>query len=252
MVDEENLVEAVEIIKKSSNIVFFTGAGHSTESGIADFRSEGGLWSRYDPSIYASYYHFLQDPAPFWQMHTELEEILVKAEPNPGHFAIAELEKMNKVSAIITQNIDILHQRAGSGTYNNIPIYELHGAYGTLECVKCDKEFDYKEIDTKSVKYPVCECGGFIKPKVVLFGESLPHGVLEGATEAASNADCFIVVGSSLTVSPANFMPGIAKKNGAKIIFINKDETAMDQLADVFLKGMSGEILPKIIERLKE
>jgi len=252
MVNQQKLAEAVEIIKKARNIVVFTGAGHSTESGIADFRSEGGLWSRYDPAIYASYYHFLQNPAPFWQMHGELEEILVNAEPNPGHYAIAELEKMGKVTAIITQNIDILHQRAGSGTYNNIPIYELHGAYGTLECVKCDKEFDYKEIDTKSVEYPVCECGGFIKPKVVLFGESLPHGVLEGAMEAASNADCFMVIGSSLTVSPANFMPGIAKKNGAKVIFVNKDETMMDDLADVFLKGMAGEILTEIIERLKE
>ncbi len=252
MVDEEKLAEAVEIIRGAKNIVVFTGAGHSTESGIADFRSEGGLWSRYDPSIYASYYHFLQDPAPFWQMHGELEEILVNAEPNSGHYAIAELEKMGKIAAIITQNIDILHQRAGSGTYNDVPIYELHGSYGRLECVECDREFDYKEVDTKSVKYPICECGGFIKPKVVLFGEALPHGVLEGATEAASNADCFMVVGSSLTVSPANFIPGIAKKNGAKIIFVNKDETMMDHLADVFLKGMAGDILSKIVEQLKE
>ena len=252
MVDEEKLAQAVDIIRGANNIVVFTGAGHSTESGIADFRSEGGLWSRYDPSIYASYYHFLQDPAPFWKMHRELEEILVNAEPNPGHYAIAELEKMGKVTAIITQNIDILHQRAGSGTYNNIPIYELHGAYGTLECIKCDKEFVYDNIDTKSVKYPVCECGGFIKPQVVLFGEALKHGILEGAMEAASNADCFIVVGSSLTVSPANLMPGIAKKNGAKVIFVNKDETMMDYIADVFLKGMAGTILSEIIKRLNE
>jgi len=251
MIDDKKLDDAVEIIQNSENIVIFTGAGHSTESGIDDFRSPGGLWDRYDPAIYASYYYFLQDPSKFWHMHNELENILVNAKPNEGHYAIAELEKLGKVKAIITQNIDMLHQRAGSGTYENIPIYELHGSYGTLMCVKCQKEFDYEDIDTKGVEYPVCDCSGYIKPKVVLFGEALPSNVLEGALQASANCDCFILVGSSLTVAPANLMPGIAKNNGAQVIFINKDNTEMDYLADIFLKDFAGPILSKIVEKIK-
>ena len=248
---EEKLLEAVEVIKNSNDIVVFTGAGISTESGIDDFRSEGGLWSRYDPSIYASYHYFLEDPSKFWQMHRELEDIVTAAEPNVAHYAIAELEKIGKVKAIITQNIDMLHQKAGSGKYG-AKIYQLHGEYGILECIKCHKVFQYDEIDTKSVKYPVCDCKGYIKPKVVLFGEALPVGIIDDATNACYDADCLIVVGSSLTVSPANYVPSVAKKNGAKIIFINRDPTLMDDLADIFLQGSAGEIFTKLMEKIKE
>ncbi|MFX1258631.1 MAG: NAD-dependent deacetylase [Promethearchaeota archaeon] len=251
MIDEKKISKAAKLIKESNNIVVFSGAGISTDSGIDDFRSEGGLWSRYDPSIYASYYYFLQDPSKFWEMHKDLEGTVANAEPNLAHIAIAELEKMGKVKVIITQNIDMLHQKAGSGSYG-AKIYELHGSYGILECVKCGKEFSYDEIDTKSVKYPVCECSGFIKPKVVLFGESLTPGILEGAMNACRNCDCFIMVGSSLVISPANFMPGIAKQSGAKVIFINRDETLMDALADVFLKGSAGEIFTALIKTIKD
>ncbi|MGQ4874470.1 MAG: NAD-dependent protein deacylase [Promethearchaeia archaeon] len=249
MIDDKKLEKAVDIIKNSNYIVVFTGAGSSTESGIADFRSEGGLWSRYDPSIYADYYYFLQDPSKFWEMHRELEDIVGNAKPNPTHYAIAELEKAGKVKAIITQNIDMLHQKAGSGKYG-AKIFQLHGEYGTLECIKCNKIYEYDEIDTKIKPYPVCECGGFIKPRVILFGEPLPSDELNGAMDACRKADCFLMVGSSLMVSPANFMPGIAKNNGAKLIFINRDPTMMDDLADIFLQGSSSEILTKIIEKL--
>jgi NAD-dependent deacetylase len=248
---ELKLNEAARIIKESNNVVVFTGAGISTESGIADFRSEGGLWSRFDPSIYANYFYFLEDPSKFWEMHKELEIIVAEAKPNYAHYAIAELEKMGKVRAVITQNIDMLHQKAGSGKYGAI-IYELHGSYGTLKCIKCGKEFESNQIDIKTVKYPICECSGFIKPKVVLFGESLPMDVMEGAMNAATNSDCFLMVGSSLVVSPANFMPDIAKRNGAKIIFINRESTMMDDIADIFLKGSASEIFTEIIKRLKD
>ena len=254
MIDEKKISEAAEIIKESNHIVVFTGAGISTESGIEDFRSEGGLWSRYDPSIYASYYYFLQDPSKFWEMHSELEDIVEKAEPNYAHIAIAELEKMGKVKAIITQNIDMLHQKAGSSSYESIPIYELHGSYGVLHCIECGAEFDYKEVDTKNVKYPVHDCSkkGFIKPKVVLFGESLPTSVLDGAMNTCKECDCFIMVGSSLVISPANFMPSIAKNHGSAIIFINKDNTPMDDLADVLLEGSAGEIFTELMKKVRE
>ena len=246
--DDKSLLEkAVQIIRNSNNIVVFTGAGSSTESGIADFRSEGGLWSRYEPSIYANYFYFLEDPSKFWEMHNELVEILIKAEPNDIHLGVVELEKRGKVSAIITQNVDALHQKAGSGTYRSVPIYELHGSYIKLQCIECRKEFDFDQVETKGIKYPVCKCGGFIKPKVILFGEALPSGVLDAAMNASQNCDCFLMVGSSLLVSPANFLPQIAKQSGAKLIFINRDPTPLDGIADIFLKGSGGKILSEII-----
>lgn len=251
MIDEKLISQAADIIKSSKEIVVFTGAGSSTESGIADFRSEGGLWSRYDPSIYANYHYFLQDPSKFWEMHNELVEILSEAQPNLIHYSVVELENLGMVKAIITQNIDGLHQRAGSSAFKDIPIFELHGSYLTLECIECKKEFQIEEINTKSVRFPVCECGGYIKPKVVLFGESLPYGVLEKAIEACKTCDCFLMIGSSLLVSPANLLPQIAKQSGAKVIFINRDNTVMDDLADVFLKGNGGEILIELIKRVK-
>lgn len=249
---KENLRKAADIIKNSNKIVVFTGAGISTESGIADFRSEGGLWTRYDPSIFANYHYFLRDPEPFWTMHREVEHLMDKAEPNPAHKAIAELEKMGKIKAIITQNIDMLHQRAGSGSFKRIPIFELHGTYRVYHCIKCGKEYSYGELNIKNINYPICKCNGFIKPKVILFGESLPEGILEGAIANCSLADCFLMVGSSLLVTPANFLPQVAKKSGAKLIFINKEHTPMDDLADVFLKGMAGEIFTRLMDLLKE
>ncbi|MBD3255514.1 MAG: NAD-dependent protein deacylase [Candidatus Lokiarchaeota archaeon] len=249
MTDYQKIEKAANIINKSKNIVVFTGAGISTESGIADFRSEDGLWSKYDPSVYATYTSFLRRPELFWEMHRELEIILEKAKPNPAHKAIAKLEKMGKVRAIITQNIDTLHEQAGSGKYG-AKIYHLHGTSGVLHCVSCHKELSNDAIDTNSVEFPVCECGGFIKPKVVLFGEPLPANTLDTAMMACRDCDCLIMVGSSLVVSPANFMPSFAKNNGAQAIFINKDSTAMDHIADVFLKGKAGEIFNKLIEKI--
>ena len=248
---EELISEAAEVIVASNYIVSFSGAGISTESGIADFRSKDGLWSRYDPSIYASYQYFQRDPSKFWEMHKELEDILNEAEPNPAHYGIAELEKLGKLKAVITQNIDMMHQKAGSGSME-AKIYELHGSYGIYECIQCKEEFNLNEVDTKRVKYPVCECSGYIKPKVVLFGESLPYGVLEGAIDECRKADCFIMVGSSLLISPANFLPSVAKEYGAKLIFINRENTVMDDLADIFLIGKAGEIFTKLLGRVKE
>jgi len=250
LIDEKQISDAAKFINTANYIVVFTGAGISTESGIDDFRSEGGLWSRYDPAIYASYHYFLDDPSKFWEMHNELESLVSEAQPNRAHKAIAELEKLGKVKAIITQNVDMLHQKAGSGDHG-AKIYELHGQYGTLECIKCRREFHYEEIDTKSVKYPVCECSGYIKPKVILFGESLPMGVMEGAMNACRECDCFLMVGSSLVVSPANFMPSIAKQYGASVIFINKESTVMDNLADIFIFGGASEIFTALMKKIK-
>ncbi len=251
MLNLEKIKKAAKIVKYSNYVVVFTGAGISTESGIADFRSVDGLWSRYDPDIYANYYYFLQDPSKFWKMQKEVDDLMDISKPNLAHFAIAELEKLGKVKAIITQNIDMLHQKAGTGE-NGASIFQLHGEYGKLHCVQCKKEFKIGEVDTKNVDYPVCECGGYIKPKVVLFGESLPPGVFDAAMRAATEADCFIVVGSSLVVTPANMLPGIAKQSGAKLIFVNKEETELDYLFDISLKGKASEILTELVKLVKK
>ncbi len=251
MLDLEKIRKAVKVVKDSNYIVVFTGAGISTESGIADFRSADGLWSRYDPNIYANYYYFLEDPSKFWKMQKEVDNLMDTSKPNPAHFAIAELEKLGKVKAVITQNIDMLHQKAGSGE-NGALIFQLHGEYGKLHCVQCKREYEFGEVDTKSVDYPVCECGGYIKPKVVLFGESLPPGVFDGAMRAATEADCFIVVGSSLVVTPANMLPGIAKQAGAKLILVNKEDTDLNYLFDISLNGKASEILTELVKLVKK
>ncbi|TFF87382.1 MAG: NAD-dependent deacylase [Promethearchaeota archaeon] len=249
---ESKLDKAAEIIKNSENIVIFSGAGISTESGIPDFRSENGIWTRYDPSVHANYFVFLENPEPFWTMHNELSDELDEAEPNKAHKAIAELEKMGKIKSVITQNIDMLHQKAGSGKYEDVPIYELHGSYAKIQCIKCGAEYKLDEINTRVNPYPVCEkCDGYIKPKVILFGESLPLGVFDSAIKSVKEADCLIIVGSSLQISPANSVPLTAKQHGVKVIFINKEHTIMDDLADVFLMGKAGEIFTKIMQKLK-
>lgn len=252
---QEDIMKTAEIIGKSNRIVVFTGAGISTESGIPDFRSSGGLWSKYDPDVYANYFLFLKNPSPFWTMHHEVVEMLLIAKPNSAHYSIFELEKMGKLKAIITQNVDMLHQRAGSGTVNDVPIYELHGAFGELYCLKCNKKYNHDEIKDllteKEKIVPYCECGGVIKPTTILFGEQLPSKILSGAINACNNCDCFLMIGSSLLVTPANQMPYSAKNKGAKVIFINKEDTFMNNIADFFLKGKVGEILPKIINYLK-
>lgn len=217
--------------------MFFSGAGISTE---------------YDPSTHANYFVFLEDPEPFWTMHNELTETLENAEPNAAHKAIAKLEKMGKMDAIITQNVDMLHQRAGSGKYEDISIYELHGSYGKLSCIKCGEEYDFEELDTGNVVYPVCDkCSGFIKPNVILFGESLPIVVLESALKSVRNADCLLMIGSSLLVSPANSVPIIAKDNGVRTIFINDEPTPMDDLAEVILRGKADKIFTELMEKLE-
>ncbi len=254
MEHNEEIRKAAEIIKNSNNVVVFTGAGASTESGIPDFRSPGGLWSKYDPDVYASYFLFLKDPKPFWTMHLEVSEMCLNAEPNPAHYAIVDLEKMGKLKVIITQNVDMLHQKAGSGSINNVPIFELHGAFGDLYCMKCRKTYVHDDIKNllsdESQVVPHCECGGVIKPTAVLFGEQLPLGVIDGAFNACNNCDCLIMIGTSLVVSPANRVPFVAKNSGAKVIFVNKDDSSLEYMMDVFLKGLCGEILPQIIEHL--
>jgi NAD-dependent deacetylase len=246
---EDLIKSAVGMIKQSNFVVALTGAGISTESGIPDFRGPDGLWKRYDPMKVATIDAFMSDPSAYWQRALERKS-LVEAKPNRGHLALAELERIGKLKAVITQNVDGLHQKAGCSY-----VIELHGSAYTAHCLNCGRK--YLRVDIlKRVEEgelpPTCECGGIIKPDVILFGEPLPKDALEGAMQQSSMCDLMLVLGTSLTVYPAAHMPDIAKQNGAKIIIVNMEPTERDFLGDIVILGRTGEILPKIVEKVKE
>lgn len=248
--DIEKIRRAAEILARSKHAVVFTGAGVSAESGIPTFRGEDGLWKKYDPEEVASIHGFRKNPRAFWEFSMELTK-KTQAEPNPAHYAIAELERMGIVKAVITQNIDMLHQRAGSKK-----VYELHGSIERLRCLDCRKDYSWEDFVEllHGGEIPRCKvCGSwYVKPNVVLFGEPLPSTVLYQAIEESRRADAFLVVGSSLVVYPAAELPYIAKSNGAKMIMVNDESTIADSLFDVVIHGKAGKILPKIVEKVKE
>ncbi|MBU4193688.1 MAG: NAD-dependent deacylase [Actinobacteria bacterium] len=234
------------LIESAGSVVALAGAGISVESGIPDFRSPGGLWTRFDPSIYATFESFMNNPTKFWEMAEELNPLLEGAEPNPAHMALVELERLGKCDVVITQNIDNLHQRAGSSD-----VLELHGTFHTGTCLKCGTRLTYEEIKQAAAGrvVPVCKsCGGSIKPDVVLFGEPLNAAVLQRAVELATECDLMIVVGSGLEVFPAASLPNYAKRGNAKLVFINIAATVSDDIADVIIVEKAGEALPRIVE----
>jgi NAD-dependent deacetylase len=258
--DTSALQNLATAINKSSRIASLTGAGISVASGIPDFRSEGGLWTRYDPSLYASYSRFVDDPSYFWEMHIEIMRLIDKARPNPAHRALADLEKLSLLQGVITQNVDGLHQDAGCTT-----VYELHGTNKTCSCIACGNQYPTREIADhifsfqkedlirkmrKGDEIPTCGCGGWIKPDVILFGEKMPYKTVIAAEELASSCDFLLVVGTSLQVQPAASLPFTAKHNGGTIAIINREPTFLDRIADYVLLGKAEEILPSLIEAL--
>ena len=247
---DQDILKAAELIKKANKIVALTGAGISVESGIPDFRGPSGLWKKYNPEI-ASISFFLKNPEEFWKFSLEVWKTLKRAKPNPAHKALVELEKMGKLHCIITQNIDGLHQKAGSKK-----VLEIHGSANWLICTSCrarhPSEAVIKQLKS-GMKVPICDlCGGLLRPEAVLFGDMLPQDVFSEAVGEASTSDLMLIVGSSLVVFPAAQLPIFAKKNGAKIILINLEKTWFDERADVTIHGKAGVILPKIVKNLKK
>ena len=230
-------------LKKSKDIVFVTGAGISQESGIPTFRGKDGLWRKYDPMTLATIDAFYQNPKLVWEWYEERRQNILSAKPNPGHFSIAELEKYRKVS-VLTQNIDGLHQRAGSTS-----VYELHGSIITIKCTVCY----FRDTITSSFSQlpPICKCGNILRPDVVWFGEALPQDIWKAAIEQASKCDIMIVVGTSLAVSPANLLPVYAKENGAILIEVNPDETPMTNIMDLSLRSSAAKALPELLNIIK-
>ena len=230
-----------EIIDASNDIVFFGGAGVSTESGIPDFRSVDGLYNQkyaYPPEEILSHTFFVNNTAEFYKFYRD-KMLCPNAKPNAAHYKLAQLEKAGKLKAVITQNIDGLHQAAGS---NNV--YELHGSTLRNYCTGCGKSFSFEYI-LNSDGIPLCdECSSVIKPDVVLYEEALDSDTIKGAVNAISNADCLIVAGTSLTVYPAAGF--IRYFNGKHFVLINMAVTPMDNAADLVIHGKVGEVLSKI------
>jgi NAD-dependent deacetylase len=229
-------------LQYAKKIVFVTGAGISQESGIPTFRGKDGLWRRYDPMQLATIDAFYENSKLVWEWYEERRRNILAASPNPGHLAIAELEKYKDVS-VLTQNIDGLHQRAGSSS-----VYELHGSIITIKCTVCD--FKDRIISGFSQLPPLCKCGSMLRPDVVWFGEALPQDVWECAMEEARSCDIMIVVGTSLAVSPANLLPVYAKHNGAAMVEVNVEQTPMSQSMDISLRESAANALPSLVDIL--
>ena len=228
------------IINESENIVFFGGAGVSTESGIPDFRSVDGLYNQkydYPPEQILSHTFFVRNTAEFYRFYQD-KMLCLDVEPNAAHYKLAELEKAGKLSAVVTQNIDGLHQKAGSKK-----VYELHGSVHRNYCTKCGKFFDAEYIKAAE-GVPKCECGGVIKPDVVLYEEPLDDRTVNGAVKAIRNCDTMIIAGTSLKVYPAAGL--INYFSGKHLVLINLEQTNADSLADLAIHGKVGEVLGKI------
>ena len=245
--------ELTALVGESERVAVFTGAGISTESGIPDFRSLGGVWEKYDPNEF-HIDRFLSSPESrrrYWQRTTAFYEGMRNAQPNAGHLALVELERMGKLQAVITQNVDGLHQMAGTTPDR---VIELHGTARRVHCLDCGHDHPREEFQawvTEDGEAPDCEqCGGLMKPATISFGQSLREEDLSRAAEATMTSDLFLVVGSSLVVYPAAGFPVMAAQQGTPLVIVNIQETPHDALAQVVVHASAGETLLPVVERL--
>jgi NAD-dependent deacetylase len=235
------LEQAREWIEQARAVAVLTGAGISAESGVPTFRGAGGLWRNFRPEDLATPGAFARDPKLVWEWYDWRRGIVARAQPNAGHYSLVELEKMKSNFRLITQNVDGLHDRAGSRR-----VTKLHGDIWTLRCTRCAAE-EYNTQVPLAPLPPVCRCGGMMRPGVVWFGEELPEQALADALEAARAADLFLVLGTSAVVYPAAALPGVAREHGARVIEINVEATELTRLADASLRGPTGELLPQLL-----
>ncbi|HEX6594065.1 MAG TPA: NAD-dependent protein deacylase [Bacillota bacterium] len=224
--------QLANLITSSSHTIVFTGAGMSTESGLPDFRSaEGGLWSKFNPDELANIQALETNTDEFIQFYRHRLQDIDTYKPHEGHYILGEWEKNGWIQGIITQNVDGFHHEAG-----NKNVMELHGSFRSLYCHSCSKRKDHDAFLSGDV---YCSCGGAIRPDIVLFGEGLPQDVFTKAERETTETDLFIVLGSSLTVTPANMFPMLAKQNGARLVIVNRDNTPLDTFADDVIQDVS-------------
>lgn len=251
---DEQIKAVAELITASQKVVIFTGAGVSTESGIPDFRSPGGIWSRFDPDDFTidKFLYSAENRDRQWKFLVS-NGLFNQAQPNDAHKAIAWLEAVGKLCCVITQNVDDLHQKGGNNPQN---VYELHGNMSWMKCLGCNERYALDDLFLRygsQPKAPVCEkCGGILKAEVIFFGEALPEKTLQDATYHASTCDLLIVIGSSLVVYPAAYLPMYAKGGGARLVIINHEETPYDDNADIIIRAGAGKAMTGIMAEVKK
>jgi NAD-dependent deacetylase len=251
-IPSRDVATAARHLGEGRNLVVLSGAGISTESGIPDFRSPGGIWSRYDPNefTFQRFCASAETRRRYWELGASLYPLLRAAEPNQAHRALVALERGGSLRRIITQNIDGLHQRAGTSPEK---VIEIHGTALEVGCLGCGKRLDREGVQARVAAGdidPRCECGGLLKPATISFGQAMPERETATAFADAAAADVFLVVGSSLVVFPAANLPGVALENGAKLVIINREPTPYDADATVALHGSAGELLGAVATEL--
>lgn len=243
MKQHSRIDELRQMLDASRRVVVFTGAGISTESGIPDFRSPGGLWSKYQPIDFREFLSSEDARKETWRRKIAVDQAVSQADPNRGHRAIAHLVAREKVSSVITQNIDGLHQKSGIADEQ---VIELHGNGTYATCLDCAQRYELNEIFTAfklNEEPPVCVCGGFIKSATISFGQPMPFEPMRRAQSESKSCDLFIAIGSSLVVYPAAGFPAVAKQNGSRLVILNRDPTDLDYLADLVLNLEIGPTL---------
>ena len=239
--------EAAETLAARRNAVALTGAGISVESGIPAFRGTQGMWEKYDPMEYATIGAFLRDPEKVWAMLSEMVDVLSRAVPNPAHFGLAEMERMGVLRSVITQNVDGLHQAAGSRK-----VIEFHGNAEELICLSCWNRYPSREKIRDGIP-PRCECGRILKPDLVLFGEPIPWSAQEEAESEAESCSVLLVIGTSAQVTPACDIPRLSKGKGAVIVEINPEETPLTRsVTDLHLREKAGDAVTLLLSSLRE
>lgn len=237
----ETLETAARWLASAGAVAALTGAGLSQESGVPVFRGPGGLWRQFRPEELATPEAFARDPKLVWEWYDWRRSVITRAQPNPAHLALAQLEQRTAEFALLTQNVDGLEEQAGSRN-----VLRLHGDIWLLRCVRCGREEKNYAVPLPQLP-PKCACGGLLRPGVVWFGEALTVIVLERAFEAAKRAQVFLVVGTSAVVHPAASLPLVAKQAGARLVEINLEETPVSAVADASFYGKAGELLPALV-----
>jgi len=238
----ESAIEALRRSLQTGQIVAFTGAGISAESRVPTFRGADGLWRNYSPERLATAEAFWEDPHLVWEWYDWLRGLIHAARPNPGHLALAELQRREPARfTLVTQNMDGLHELAGSHD-----VVKLHGDIWILRCMQCGREGRNRQVPLAPLP-PLCRCGGLLRPAIVWFGEMLPEDQWERAAHAAQNADTFVAIGTSALVYPAAGLVQVARRSGARVAIVNPDPTPADELAEWILRGPAGEVLPRLL-----
>jgi NAD-dependent deacetylase len=248
---KEKITQIATKIREGGHNVVFTGAGISTESGIPDYRSQGGIWDKFRPVYFDDFMSSQDARQEYWHRWVELYQGIVRAQPNPAHLALAKLHQNGLLRAVVTQNVDGLHQQSG---LPDDKIIELHGNTCRIRCMSCRRVSPTKDVQqrlTAGDPAPECECGGYLKPDTISFGQAMPVAEVEKAAALSRECDFFMVVGSTLLVQPAAHMPFYAKNNGAFLAIINLSETPCDEMCDVLIREKAGVVLQEIVAAVK-